>query len=67
MADVKPGVKTSEFWLILISIVLANILAVGLLPEDSVWAKVVVVAVNSLAALGYGLERVMVKRNNSKP
>ena len=64
MADeAKPGVKTTEFWLVLIAIVLTQVTAQGLISEGSVWAKVVAATLGTLAALGYVASRTIVKKN----
>ena len=58
----KPGYKTTEFWLILLAILLGAFVASGLLPSDHVAVKVAGMVTTVLAALGYTAGRSVVKR-----
>ena len=54
----KPGIKTTEFWLALGVVVLGAIASVY---TDSDWAKVAGTAASALAAAGYGFARTAAK------
>ena len=58
----KPGYKTSEFWLILLSQIIGAVLSTGLLAPDSVELKIIGAAGAVLTALGYGFMRTMAKK-----
>ncbi len=57
----KPGVKTSEFWLVAAANVLPLLLASGLLAETSVVFKIATAVVGGLSALGYIAGRTYIK------
>jgi len=57
----KPGIKTSEFWLTLFAQVLGALLASGVIAPESNWAKVAGAVLMGLTALGYGISRGMAK------
>jgi len=60
----KPGYKTTEFWLSLLATLLGFVMASGLLdsaPQDSWVARVVGGIVAALASLGYSASRAKVK------
>ena len=62
--NVKPGYKTTEFWLSLLATLLGFVLASGAMDtvsSDSWVAKIVGGAVAALAALGYTAGRAKVK------
>lgn len=60
----KPGYKTSEFWLSLIAAVLAALVPfVGDYPPV---AQAVGIGLSILAALGYTAARTSVKNNNEQ-
>ena len=66
MVDEKkksPGIKSSEFWLTLLSIVVGGLISSDLLVESSAAAKVVAIAGSILGALGYTASRTAVKIN----
>ena len=67
MESIPPrvGWGTSEFWITVLVVALTNAVAFGLVPEDSVWSKVVLVALAVLAAVGYTASRTAVKRAHS--
>lgn len=57
----KPGFKTSEFWILLFVLILTNVQASGLV-EPTHWAmKVAAVVVNVLGLLGYTSQRAKLK------
>lgn len=58
---VKPGYKTTEFWLSVAACALGAFAASGALPDENVVMKIVGLAVSALAAMGYTVSRFMVK------
>ena len=61
-APVKPGYKTTEFWLTLAATAVGALLASGVIEAGSAWDKAVGVVVSVLGALGYTVARGMAKR-----
>ena len=59
--SVKPGYKTTEFWLSLIAVVLGALVSQGVFANGSEAAKVAGIALIALASLGYTASRAMVK------
>lgn len=55
----KPGYKTTEFWLTAIAVLAAT--AVNVLPTESAAAQVATAIVAGLAAIGYTASRAKVK------
>ena len=58
---VKPGYKTTEFWLTAGATVVGLVIASGLVPDTGVWPKVVALVVSAFAAMGYTVSRTAVK------
>lgn len=61
-ADLKPGYKTTEFWLSLAAVVVGAVAASGVVPAESVWERVIGLVVSALAAVGYTGARLSLKR-----
>lgn len=61
MMDVKPGWKTSEFWLTSAATVVGALLASGAIPDESGFGKALGAAAMVLGALGYSVVRSLVK------
>jgi hypothetical protein len=57
----KPGWKTSEFWLSLAAVLVGFMLEAGLFGEESLAFKGLGMAASVLAALGYTAGRSLVK------
>jgi len=59
----KPGYKTTEFWLSAAATIVGLVVTSGVLPEqpDNVWVRLVGGVVAVLAALGYTAARAKVK------
>lgn len=57
----KPGYKTTEFWLTVIASVGSLLIASGALIEGSALASIVATIVSGLATLGYSAGRVAQK------
>ena len=60
--NVKPGFRTSEFWLAIIVNVGAALLLSGLIPVESVASQVIAAIVAGLTNAGYGISRGLAKR-----
>ena len=58
---VKPGYKTTEFWMSAGATVVGLAIASGVIPETGVWPKVVALVVSAFAAMGYTVSRTSVK------
>ena len=59
---VKPGYKTSEFWLTLGATLAGFVIASGAVPETGVWGKVAALVTAAFAALGYTVSRGLAKK-----
>lgn len=58
---VKPGYKTTEFWMSVAACALGAFLASGALPEENFATQIAGVILSGLTALGYTVARFMVK------
>ena len=58
----KPGFKTTEFWISLAAVIVGSVVASGVIPADSVWERIVGLAIAGLAALGDTGARLTLKR-----
>lgn len=61
VTPVKPGYKTTEFWLTAGASLVGLAIASGVVPETGTWPKIVALVVSILAALGYTVSRTAVK------
>lgn len=59
--DVKPGYKTSEFWLTAAVAVIGLLMASGVIAPGSTFDKIIGIASSALAAMGYSASRGSVK------
>lgn len=59
---IKPGYKTSEFWLSTLTILIGIAYATGLIPGGSGIDKILGLATSALATLGYTVSRGIVKK-----
>ena len=59
---VKPGYKTTEFWMAAGATFVGLAIASGVIPETGVWPKVVGLVVAAFTAMGYTVSRGMVKK-----
>lgn len=57
----KPGVKTTEFWISIIAIIYTTTLSTGIIPHSNEVARIVDSVVALLLALGYTWARVFLK------
>lgn len=62
----KPGYKTTEFWLTLLAQMVALLMASGAFAADSPVLKVATYVAAVLAQLGYVASRAMVKNTAAK-
>jgi hypothetical protein len=62
--NTKPGVKTTEFWLTLVAMIVSTLAASGGLDPSSPVAKIVGLAAAVLAAMGYSISRGIAKQGN---
>jgi hypothetical protein len=58
---VKPGYRTTEFWLHAFAIALSALFASGAIPTAGTVATIALIAAAELSALGYTVSRTMVK------
>ena len=63
----KPGWKTTEFWLTCFAYVLSVLTASGVLADGSRGAQILAFLVAALATLGYSISRGMAKLPPSPP
>lgn len=61
----KPGYKTSEFWLTLLANIIGGAIAVGLVPSEGDISKVIALLSLTLATYGYNYSRGIVKAAKS--
>lgn len=61
-STVKPGYKSTEFWLSSIAILVGIVMASGAIVEDSPVAQAIGVAASVLGAMGYSVSRGMAKK-----
>jgi hypothetical protein len=57
----KPGYRSSEFWLTVASNIIGALMASGILADGSSWSRLVGMAAMVLAGMGYSVSRGMVK------
>lgn len=58
---VKPGYKTTEYWLTKLALVLTALYATGVIPTSGTAAQVAAIAASALGVLGYTVLRSSVK------
>ena len=56
---VKPGYKTTQFWLSLLAVLVGAVMSTGLLIPNSEAAKIIGAVAMVLTALGYQVQRTM--------
>ncbi len=61
----KPGYKTTEFWLSVAAMVIGALIASGVFGDASMAGKVLAWAASALAALGYSVSRGLVKHRTA--
>jgi exo-beta-1,3-glucanase (GH17 family) len=60
--EIRPGYKTTEFWISLAAVIIGSVVASGIVPADSVWERIIGLVVSALAALGYTGARLSIKK-----
>ena len=60
-STVKPGWKTTEFWLSLLALLLSAAYIAGLVPDSGPWAKIAAFGAIALTLLGYNVSRGVAK------
>ena len=60
-AVVKPGFKTTEFWLSAAATLVGLAIASGIVPTSGTWPQIVGLVTGVLGALGYTVSRTAVK------
>jgi|TARA_R100000458_G_C8163027_1_gene166364 hypothetical protein len=58
----KPGYKTTEFWLAAAATAVGGLMASGAIAEESSLAKILGIAASALVALGYTGARLALKK-----
>lgn len=58
----KPGYKTTEFWMAFITTIAGAILTSGMVAEGSNTAKICGTIMSVVASLGYGQQRMALKK-----
>ena len=59
---VKPGYKTTEFWLSALATVVGILLGSGVIPETGATMQIIGFIAAALSALGYTVSRAIVKK-----
>jgi hypothetical protein len=62
----KPGYKTTEFWMSLAAVLIGGFMASGVFTADSAGGKVIALIAGVLGSLGYTVSRAWVKVGDSK-
>lgn len=60
---VKPGYRTTEFYLKLVATLLTALYASDVIPTEGVATKIAAIAATVLGYLGYAVSRTMVKKS----
>jgi len=60
-AAVKPGYKTTEFWLSAAATFVGLLIGSGIIPTSGTWPQIVGLVTGILGALGYTVSRGTVK------
>jgi hypothetical protein len=61
---VKPGYKTTEFWISVTAAVAGALAASGVFPSESAGERILGLIVSVLVALGYTGSRLALKKKN---
>jgi len=60
--SIKPGYKTTEFWLSFAAVMVGAVQASGLIPNEGAWNQILGLVVSALVAMGYTGARIAVKK-----
>ena len=66
-SPMKPGIKTTEFWLSLLAMLVTALYASGLIGEGGTVAKVASFVALVLTSLGYTVSRSLAKSSSPTP
>ena len=58
---VKPGFKTTEFWLSAAATLVGLAIASGIVPTSGTWPQIVGLVTGVLGAMGYTVSRTVIK------
>lgn len=61
----KPGYRTTEFWLASAATLLGIVMASGLIQPDTIWDRIAGAIAATLAAMGYSYSRGLTKARDS--
>ena len=61
----KPGFKTTEFWLSMAAATVGGLMAAGVFAPESSLAQILGVAASALVALGYTGARLQLKKKDA--
>jgi len=59
---VKPGYKTTEFWLSFAAVIVGAVQASGFVPSEGPWNQVLGMVISALVAMGYTGARLTMKK-----
>ena len=59
--DLKPGYRTTEFWLVAVTVFVGLLLGSGAIPADSSLARALGLFAAALASMGYSWSRAKAK------
>lgn len=59
---VKPGYKTTEFWLTAVATLVGLVMAADIIPSDGMWPKITGLVVAMLTSMGYNVSRSIAKK-----
>jgi hypothetical protein len=62
MNEIKPGYKTTEFWLSSVAALVGILVASGAVADGTPLAKVVALITTTLTAMGYSISRGIAKK-----
>jgi len=60
----KPGYKTTEFWISMLAVLIGGVQASGLIPAESAVNQIIGTAVVALVSLGYTGSRLNLKKSS---
>ncbi len=58
----KPGYKTTEFWITIVLTFVGAMMASGGIPEDVIWGKLAGALLAAGSAAGYSVSRGLAKK-----
>lgn len=61
----KNGIKTTEFWLSLLTIIIGSVISSGIIKDSTTTLQVLGAIMAVLTSLGYTTSRVIIKSQNN--